>query len=131
MAAFYQMFDYPFDLKEKELVLDRFIANQDLGRLWLIKSKYQVIGYLVLAFGFSFEHGGRDAFIDEFYLNEDSRNQGLGKEAMDLVLDEAKKLDIKAVHLEVEADNQIGLGLYKKAGFQGHDRFLLTKVIGK
>jgi len=39
-----------------------------LGRLWLIVSPHEPVGCIAVTFGFSLEHQGRDAFIDDFFI---------------------------------------------------------------
>jgi GNAT superfamily N-acetyltransferase len=82
---------------------------------------------VVLTFGFSFEYGGRDAFIDELYLEAAHRGKGIGGLTIDFVSEQAKVLGVKALHLEVERHNDWGNRLYRKKGFGGNERHLLTK----
>jgi GNAT superfamily N-acetyltransferase len=42
------------------------------------------LGYIVLAFGFSFETGGRNAFIDELYVAPEHRGKGIARRAREL-----------------------------------------------
>ncbi len=127
MTSFNQIDGYKFDLRTREENLDSFTSNNALGRLYLIRSKQQNVGYIVLAFGFSFEYEGRDAFIDELYIEEDYRNQGIGKLAMDFVESESRKLEVRAVHLEVEKHNGDANRLYRNKGFTSNNRILMTK----
>ncbi len=127
MEAFYAIDGYPFDKKLTEENLHLFIQNDQLGKIWLIKDNVTTIGYIVLAFGFSFEFKGRDAFIDEFYLTAGYRGKGIGKEVIAFVSAEAPKLGVKALHLEVEHHNQNAKKLYFNQGFTDNNRGLLTK----
>ncbi|MGZ3698945.1 MAG: GNAT family N-acetyltransferase, partial [Bdellovibrionota bacterium] len=80
MVREYHTYDHlDFDPDLTGSLLKEFIANNSLGRLWMIRESDQSIGYLLLTFGFSLEYKGRDAFIDEFFLNERWRGRGLGK----------------------------------------------------
>lgn len=126
MADFYAFFGYPFDRVAAQKNLRELIENKNIGRLWLIRAGIDTAGYVVLAFGFSFEYKGRDAFIDELYLKEAFRKKGIGKNTMRFVEKQALELGINAVHLEVERDNKAGRRLYNKQGYTG-DRILLTK----
>jgi len=65
---------------------------------------------VVLAFGFSFEYKGRDAFIDELFLKEAYRKKGIGGQTMRFVEQQAKELGVHAIHLEVEKSNRTGAG---------------------
>lgn len=49
-----------------------------MGRVWLIQHQSLAIGYVILTLGFSLEYGGRDAFIDEFYIQANYQGQGIG-----------------------------------------------------
>ena len=67
MQDFFAIDAYPFEKKATTSNLIEFVDNQQLGRLWLITLQTETIGYVVMTFGFSFEYGGKDAFIDEFF----------------------------------------------------------------
>ena len=41
----------------------------------------------------------------------------------------SRDLGVNALHLEVERTNVTGQSLYRKAGFEDHDRYLMTKWI--
>lgn len=127
MQDFYAIDHYPFDKDLTSTNLREFISNQNLGRLWVIREDQHVIGYMALTFGYSFEFKGRDAFLDELYLKENHRSRGLGSQAIDFVLEQAKTLGIEAVHLEVERHNEKGNKLYLRKGFEAHKRALMTK----
>ncbi|MCR9252759.1 MAG: GNAT family N-acetyltransferase [bacterium] len=128
MESFNAIDNYPFDKDQRTKNITEFINNPYLGRLWLIRKSNDVVGYLVLTFGFSFEYGGRDAIIDEFFIEDGYRRQGIGNKVMSLLVEEADKLKVNAIHLEVEHSNERAHKLYIKNGFQGNDRGLLTKV---
>lgn len=129
MEAFYAIDDYNFEETAARANVQKFINDEHLGRLWLLKLEEVAIGYLALAFGFSFEYGGRDAFIDEFYLGEGYRGKGHGTSVLKQLEAEASKLDVRAIHLEVESHNEAGKGLYKKSGYRTNGRILMTRTI--
>jgi diamine N-acetyltransferase len=126
MKAFYAIDQYPFDKKNTEECLNEFIDDSSLGKIWIIKNGKNTIGYVVLTYGYSFEFHGKNAVIDELYIEKEYRNQGIGTKAIDYVLKKAKKNGIKAVHLEVETHNEPGKKIYKKFNFKTHKRTLMT-----
>lgn len=128
---FYQIDGYPFDAKRTQSNFHEIISTPSLGVFWILETKEVTIGYLILTFGYSFEYGGRDAFIDEFYFKEEFRGKGYGTEILNQLDSKAKELGIKAIHLEVESTNEAGSRLYEKTGFQGNNRKLLTKKINQ
>lgn len=58
----------PFDEQADSDALKDLLTNESLGQVWLIQQEDQVIGYIILTLGYSLEYRGRDAFIDEFYI---------------------------------------------------------------
>ncbi len=129
MEEFYVIDQYPFDKERNKKNLHVFISNPELGRLWLIKMDSQIAGYICLAYCFSFEYGGRDAFIDEFFIKTEFRNQGIGQQTIDFLESESKKLGVNSIHLEVEKHNEAGNKLYLKKGYTDTGRHLLTKSV--
>ena len=63
------------------------------------------------------EFGGRDAFIDEFFLVPGARGRGLGANVLDQVISEAAAGGTVALHLEVAGHNVTALRLYERRGF--------------
>lgn len=129
MTAFNEIDGYHFDREIGEKNLSGFTDDKTLGRLFIITHQSKVIGYIILTFGFSFEYKGRDAFIDEFFIKEGYRGQGIGKQAMHFIEEEAIKLNVRAIHLEVESHNKNANKLYLNHGFKANNRELLTKKL--
>lgn len=129
MEKFNTIDGYDFDIKiTKENLVD-FITDPSLGLLWLIKIDKAIIGYIVLAFGFSFEHKGRDAFIDEFFIEENYRNNGFGYKVLDIVEQQAIKSKVNIIHLEVEHHNKRAKHMYNRIGFKRNKREVFSKKI--
>ena len=125
--------DQTFPLQEKVArgVLRDILSTPSLGRVWMIQDGARPIGYLVLTFGYSLEYRGRDSFIDEFYIQQSHRGRGIGAAAMRFLESACRELGVHAVHLEVERSNTAAQGLYRKFGFEDHDRYLMTRWISK
>jgi GNAT superfamily N-acetyltransferase len=99
-----------------------------LGRVWLIcVNESDAVGYVVLAFGYSLEFDGRDAFVDELFVLEQHRGRGLGGRALRFVEETCASLGVRALHLEVDRGNARAQAVYRKAGFEDRNNFLLTK----
>ncbi len=109
--------------------LAKILKNTTLGRVWVIQRDGKAIGYIVLTFGYSLEYGGRDAFIDEFYIRESYRGRGIGSKAIQFIESACPALDIQAVHLEVERKNIAAQKFYREVGFKDQERYLMTKWI--
>jgi diamine N-acetyltransferase len=131
MREFYAIDEYTFNERTARPALEKFITDSSLGRLWLIENEDKAIGYVALTFSYSFEFHGRDAFIDELFIDANYRGQGVGNQAMQFTEERCREFGIDALHLEVERTNVAGLALYKKFGFKDHGRFLMTRWISK
>jgi GNAT superfamily N-acetyltransferase len=108
MANFNAIDHYPFDRKKCQENITVFMSMAHLGQIWTINLDDVTVGYIVLTFGFSFEYGGIDAFIDEFFIKEDYRSMGIGKESMEFIEIKTGQLGVNALHLEVENHNEKG-----------------------
>jgi diamine N-acetyltransferase len=117
----------PFDEEQRRAIFDRFVRDSTYGKAWLILSGEEYVGYVVLTVSFSFEYRGYDAFIDELYISEEHRRQGIGQKAMEFVEEAAAQLGVNAIHLEVTQGNDPAIGLYRRAGYSSNERFLMTK----
>jgi GNAT superfamily N-acetyltransferase len=130
MMREYYAFDHlTLDERAARAALEQILADERNGRVWLIKDGETVAGYAVLALGFSLEYHGREAFIDELYLKEEFRGKGFGRRALEFLEDRCRKPGVKALHLEVERENEKARGVYLKNGFTDNERFLMTKRI--
>ncbi|MEO5931735.1 MAG: hypothetical protein ABIR47_17505 [Candidatus Kapaibacterium sp.] len=75
------------------------LEDESLGGIWLIRLDGAEVGYAVLAYSFSLE------FLATF----------------------CGVRGIRALRLEVERENKPAQGLYRKIGFEQHDRYLMTR----
>lgn len=50
--------------------LQLLLADRTLGRAYLARAGDEVVGYMMLGFGFSLEFLCRDAFVDELYVRD-------------------------------------------------------------
>jgi ribosomal protein S18 acetylase RimI-like enzyme len=118
---------YYFDEPVVRRVLHEFLANPDLGGAWIFLEGATPAGYIVLTLGYSFEYQGRDAFVDELYVEPQYRRRGIARRAMQLVEERAREMGVQAIHLEVDHGNDPALELYRGTGYADHDRYLITK----
>ena len=130
MRDFYAGFSYPFDEASARAALAPVLApDSERGRVWMIEADGQTAGYVALMLGHSLEYRGRDAFLDELYVVPAWRKKGFAIAAVELVSNACRELGVRALHLEVERENAAAQALYRRFGFEDHDRYLMTKRI--
>ena len=97
------------------------------GEIWLICEDEKPFGYAVNVHGFSFEFGGRVAFIDEFYLRLEHRRKGVGRQTLDFLARNAAGQGFVTMILEA-SDSQNDLhAFYETCGFSRRDYRLYTR----
>ncbi len=126
MQEFYAIDNYPFDIEVSKKLFAEFIAYENLGKAYLIYIDETIVGYFILTFVFSFEYKGRLAFLDELYICEKVRRQGIGKQTIAFIKSLANELSIKMMYLEVENHNIIAQNLYLKNDFDFHNRKIMN-----
>jgi GNAT superfamily N-acetyltransferase len=126
MQDFYAFERLPYDEARLRRLISDLNADKNLGRLVLFELTDELVGYMVLGFGFSLEFHGRDCLIDEFYVRPEHRSKGIGQAAVEFALELCRNLGIKAVHLEADHFNVRGHEFYKRLGFKDHERHLMT-----
>lgn len=138
MVEFYAEANYPLNRQRAANAFTALIEDSRLGQVWLIESNHEPggdttndnsaegVGYLVVTLGFSMEYGGRDAFVDDLFIQAAFRGRGLSTAALAEARAFCIEHGVRAVHLEVARDNAPAQAAYRRAGFAGTDRQLLT-----
>ena len=129
MREYYAFDGHAFHPAHAGEALLGLLRDRSLGRVWLIQVGEGAAGYAVLTLGYSLEVLGRDAFLDEFFLRENYRGQGLGRKVLAHVEDAARLLGVRALHLEAVRSNEAAQQFYRKLGFTDRAHYLMTKRI--
>lgn len=127
MREFYTIEKLNYEATIASGALNDLWAHPVFGRVYLIEEAGEIVGYVVLTFGFSLEFHGRDALVDELYVREAFRRRGLGSECLRKLDGICRDDGIRALHLEVDRTNVPVKEWYHRMGFADHDRHLLTK----
>ena len=130
LAQAYQAFE-GFESTESDRIsaIETLLSSPALGRIYLIQKQEITVGYIALCLGYSLEFCGLDAFIDEFYIEPQHRGLGIGHQALELIKENARDLQVQAVHLEVAQNNQRAHTLYRKQGFASRQKYTLMTCV--
>ena len=127
MAKLYAQGGDPFDAGRARRATAKLLEEPEFGGVWMIEDGGVLAGYVVLLLGYSLEFGGQFGLLDELFLDEPYRGRGLGAEALAFAERECRERGWQALRLEVGQKNRRAIDLYSRAGFQMHDRFLMTR----
>jgi GNAT superfamily N-acetyltransferase len=116
----------PFHETTVRANLSELLTNPSYGLIYLAWDSGRPVAYLAICFDYSFEYRGKGAWIDELFVQPSHRGQGLGTQLLDLAERASLELGAQFLHLEVTRGNS-AIELYRRRGFQDHERYLMTK----
>jgi GNAT superfamily N-acetyltransferase len=126
MADFYAGAGYVLDRTHAAEAFTALIADDRLGRAWLIEQGSEAVGHVVVTFVFAMEYGGVTAVVDDFYVRPASRGAGLGTAALAEVRRTCTELGVRAMRVEVGRDNAVAQSVYRHVGFEAVDHRLMA-----
>ena len=121
MEAFYAESGYVLNRKWATDTFFTLLRNKDQGETWLLYLGNEVVGYMIVSFRFSIEHGGREAFIQDLFVCPDQRRKGVARFALQRLFRECESRNIAAIQVQVGARNVAAAGLYKAQGLKPYD----------
>ncbi len=109
-------------VEQVEYMLDKFQSVKTMKEqidsgyhYFMINSEDEPIGYL------SFNKRNEELFLSKVYVLKTSRGNGIGKKAMNFVMDVARGLACEKVSLTVNKFNHNSIKAYEKIGFINKD----------
>lgn len=117
MLAFSLEVGSPLSKEHVSNALMPLLQQSALGEV-LVAQESELVGYLVLSWGWGIESGGREALIDEVFVAPSSRASGIATKLVSEALARASALGTKAVFLETEDQNPRSRKLYERLGFE-------------
>ncbi len=129
ISSLYAHEELPCDALSMRRNVKALIEHTNFGQVLLIEDKNNVIGYAIIVYFFSLEHGGLTALLDEFFILEELRGHGYGSLALNELFLLCEETGLSAVQLEVLNENVHAKGLYTKKGFEVRDRSIMVRPI--
>ena len=122
MTMFYAEADYPLPAESAARAFNALLADSRLGGAWLAEDRGTPLGHVVLTVCFSMEYGGLRGFIDDLYVRPAARGQGAAAALLAAAREAAVARGVRALHVEVGAENPTARRLYARAGYveSGH-----------
>jgi GNAT superfamily N-acetyltransferase len=129
VAAYHALEEVETSVEQKRDSVGRLLRDKSLGEIWLVRKLGDAIGYIAVCYSYSIEFGGRDAFIDEFYVEAAERGKGIGGRVLKEIAALLRARGIVAVHLEVDGGNERARAAYARAGFSSRDKYHVMSLV--
>lgn len=129
VAAYHSFEGVETSAEQRRSSVAKLLHHKSLGEIWLVWKLDSLIGYIAVCYSYSIEFGGRDAFVDEFYIAAGERGMGIGGRVLEEIAALLRARGIVAVHLEVDGQNERARAAYARAGFSSRDKYHVMSLI--
>lgn len=109
----------------REAAIAPLLEGIPYGAVYIIGPTRAPVGYIVVTFSWSVEFGGMDSFVDEIYIRPAVRGRGIATEVLTELPKTLAEAGIKAIHLEVDRENEQAQRLYARARFKPRLKYVL------
>ena len=116
------------DVSRFPLTIVRLLADPSIGRIILFKRGDGVCGYALLIPYWSNEFGGTLLFVDELFVDQAHRGQGIARSFLTFLVEERPYRAV-ALALEVSPRNERARRLYESLGFHQRHHEMLTRKL--
>jgi GNAT superfamily N-acetyltransferase len=128
VAAYHAFEEVETSAEQRRDSVARLLQDKSLGEIWLVRKLGGPVGYIAICYSYSIEFGGRDAFIDEFYVAAAERGKGIGGMVLKEIASLLRVRGIVAVHLEVDGQNERARAAFARAGFSSRDKYRVMSL---
>lgn len=110
--------DFQPDREKQETGLRLVLEQPNRGRIFVIRTDYQIVGMVNLLFTISTAMGGFVLLMEDVIIHPDHRGQGFGTQLMEYVIEFAQKKDFKRITLLTDQISAESQRFFQKIGFQ-------------
>ncbi|NVK13120.1 MAG: GNAT family N-acetyltransferase [Rhodobacteraceae bacterium] len=125
VAAFHAESGMDSSDEHRRAGIEPLLNGHPYGAVYLIGPTRAPIGYIVITFGWSVEFGGMDGFVDELYIRPAVRGRGIATEVLTELPKTLATAGMRALHLEVDRENETAQRLYLRTRFQPRKNYIL------
>jgi GNAT superfamily N-acetyltransferase len=129
LAGQFSELEIPIPEARLARAVDGVFADATRGDFLLARLRARPVGVAYLSYQWTLEHGGKIAWLEELFVEEQLRGQGLGQRLLTAALEHARSLGCRAVDLEVEAAHPRAANLYAREGFQALTRRRFVRLL--
>ena len=100
--------------------LDEMLSESPFLEGYIFEKDGKVVGYAELSFSFAPEVGGKSIFIEEIFVDEPYRGQGIAHRFLDYCVSLVEG-ETRRIRLEATRSNEKAIALYRSYGFEELD----------
>jgi diamine N-acetyltransferase len=95
--------------------LEQMIADKNFFQCLVVEKNKEIVGFASFFFAY-YSWSGKAVYLDDLYVTDAYRKQGIGKKLLEAIIDVAKKEQCKKVRWQVSNWNNDAINFYKKMG---------------
>ncbi|MFC0469349.1 GNAT family N-acetyltransferase [Halalkalibacter kiskunsagensis] len=108
----------PKDAYEQLLItLDLALQKDSQAHIFVAEKEGTLVGAAFLNVALSIDKGGHYIWLNDLYVHQEHRNQGIAKKLLLQVIYWAEQKQIKGIELETGINNEATKALYNSLGF--------------
>jgi ribosomal protein S18 acetylase RimI-like enzyme len=131
MRDFYAEANFRLDETLAMASFSELLSREALGSVWIARNGQKAIGHAVLTVRYTMEHSGLSGYVDDLFVHEDFRGQGVASKLLLELEKDCLARKCRALMVEVGKDNGAGLRVYEKLGMHhvNDGRIIYKKVL--
>lgn len=110
--------DFIPDRMKQERGLQSILEQPNRGRIFVVRTDYEIIGMVNVLFTISTAMGGFVIVLEDVIIHPDFRGQGYGTQLVNYVIDFAKRKDFKRITLLTDKISEESQRFFQKLKFQ-------------
>ncbi len=110
--------DFIPDRDKQERGLRCILEQPNRGRIFVVRTDYEIIGMVNILFTISTAMGGFAILLEDVIIHPDHRNNNYGTQLLDFVIKFAKKKDFLRITLLTDKISAESQRFFQKLGFQ-------------
>ena len=115
----------PMNSSKVEATINEYKKNPEKIRIVILEKNNDIIGYSILVYLWSNEYGGNILIVDELYIKEKFRTEGIGSYFIKWL---EEREEFVAIQLETTPSNRRVFNYYIRLGFEVLENAHLIKV---